>query len=68
MKFVQLTTPDGREIFINLQLVTEIIRFEDKNETKIYLSRPGGDGDGDFSTVQETPQQILTAKPAFNHS
>lgn len=56
MKFIKLTQPNDDHIFVNLCLVTTMIReqYIDGYATFLYYN-----GDYDYSIVKETPEDIL---------
>lgn len=56
MKFIKLTQPNNDPIFVNIYLVTTMIRQEYQGgyATGLYYR-----GDDDYSLVKETPEDIL---------
>lgn len=56
MYFVKLTSQNGNETYVNLDLATDLVEFD--GITKIYF------GNMDNNTkVKETPEEILSLVP-----
>lgn len=57
MKFIQLTTNTGNIIYINLEIVTSIVREKDKTHTLISFNDRSSE-----VRVDETPEEIFAAR------